>query len=134
MILITCVDDNGGMMFNHRRQSQDRVLRGKIIELTKGKKLLMNDYSSKQFTEECCKMVCEEPLERAAPGEYVFVENIPISSYSDKIEQVVLYRWNKVYPKDMTFDLSLEGFLLEKSTDYKGSSHDKITEEIYVRK
>ena len=25
MILIVCVDDNKGMMFNHRRQSQDRV-------------------------------------------------------------------------------------------------------------
>ena len=25
MILIVCIDDNKGMMFNHRRQSQDRV-------------------------------------------------------------------------------------------------------------
>ena len=28
MILIVCIDDNKGMMFNHRRQSQDGVLRG----------------------------------------------------------------------------------------------------------
>ena len=26
MIVIACLDDNGGMMFNHRRQSQDRML------------------------------------------------------------------------------------------------------------
>ncbi len=24
MIVIACLDDNGGMMFNHRRQSQDQ--------------------------------------------------------------------------------------------------------------
>lgn len=41
MILIVCVDDHNGMMFNHRRQSQDRILRGDILELTEGKILWM---------------------------------------------------------------------------------------------
>ena len=45
MILIVCVDDHNGMMFNHRRQSQDRILRADILELTGGKKLWMNAYS-----------------------------------------------------------------------------------------
>lgn len=27
MIVITCLDQKNGMMFNHRRQSQDSVLR-----------------------------------------------------------------------------------------------------------
>ena len=49
MILIVCVDDHNGMMFNHRRQSQDRVLRADILELTGGKKLWMNAYSRKQL-------------------------------------------------------------------------------------
>ena len=51
MILIVCVDDHNGMMFNHRRQSQDRVLRADVLELTVGKVLWMNAYSRKQFTE-----------------------------------------------------------------------------------
>ncbi len=34
MILIVCVDDNKGMMFNHRRQSQDRVLRRHILDMS----------------------------------------------------------------------------------------------------
>ena len=42
MILIVCVDDHNGMMFNHRRQSQDRILRGDILELTEGKILWMD--------------------------------------------------------------------------------------------
>ena len=49
MKIIVCVDNQNGMMFNHRRQSQDRVLRKRILELTGGKKLWMNAYSQKQF-------------------------------------------------------------------------------------
>ena len=52
MILIVCVDDHNGMMFNHRRQSQDRILRGDILELAEGKILWMDAYSKKQFVEE----------------------------------------------------------------------------------
>ncbi len=31
MIVMVCVDNRNGMMFNHRRQSQDRVLRRRNI-------------------------------------------------------------------------------------------------------
>ena len=41
MKIIVCVDNQNGMMFNHRRQSQDRVLRKRILELTGGEKLWM---------------------------------------------------------------------------------------------
>ena len=49
MIIIAAVDDRNGMMFNHRRQSQDKVLREKILSLTAGKLLWMDHYSAKQF-------------------------------------------------------------------------------------
>ena len=42
MIVIACLDDNGGMMFNHRRQSQDRVLRAHIAALVGDARLWMN--------------------------------------------------------------------------------------------
>ena len=45
MIVICVIDDHGGMLFNHRRQSQDRILRARILQRTKGKKLWMNAYS-----------------------------------------------------------------------------------------
>ena len=47
MILIVCIDDNKGMMFNHRRQSQDRVLRRHILDMVGNGKLWMNEYSGK---------------------------------------------------------------------------------------
>ena len=49
MILITCVDNNMGMLFNHRRQSQDRTLRERILKSASGKIFWMNHYSEKQF-------------------------------------------------------------------------------------
>ena len=52
MILIVCVDDNKGMMFNHRRQSQDRVLRRHILDRVGDAKLWMNGYSAKMFEKE----------------------------------------------------------------------------------
>ena len=47
MILIVCVDDNKGMMFNHRPQRQDRVLRRHILDRVGDAKLWMNGYSAK---------------------------------------------------------------------------------------
>lgn len=39
MIVMLCVDDKYGMMFNCRRQSQDRVLRERMQKLAGGKPL-----------------------------------------------------------------------------------------------
>ena len=86
MKIIVCVDNQNGMMFNHRRQSQDRVLRKRILELTGGKKLWMNAYSQKQFLQVNGNMSKEQEqsgqiqadeafLEKAGPREYCFVEN-----------------------------------------------------------
>ena len=47
MIIILCLDNNNGMMFNDRRQSQDRGLREYIAEMTKGEKVYMNAYTEK---------------------------------------------------------------------------------------
>ena len=52
MIVIACLDDNGGMMFNHRRQSQDRMLRAHIAALVGDARLWMNHYSAQQFDAE----------------------------------------------------------------------------------
>lgn len=42
MEIIACVDDNMGMMFNHRRQSQDQALIEHVLEATKGNKLYLS--------------------------------------------------------------------------------------------
>ena len=45
MILCVAVDDNMGMMFNRRRQSQDKNLRKYLIALAGERKLWINSYT-----------------------------------------------------------------------------------------
>lgn len=148
MKIIVCVDNQRGMMFNHRRQSQDRVLRKHILELTGGKKLWMNTYSGKQFLQDLPENASKESehsgqlgliqtdeafLEKAGIGEYCFVEDVDVALYESRIEEVILCCWNRDYPADMYFKMDLSGFKLAEMHEYAGSSHEKITEERYVR-
>lgn len=133
MIFITCVDDKMGMLFNRRRQSMDSAVRARILERCGGQKLWMNAYSYKQFNSAAGIMVDEAFMQKAAAGDCCFAENIAPGAYADKIEKIVLYKWNRVYPADLYFDLDLANWRLVESTDFAGTSHDKITEEVYVK-
>lgn len=137
MIIITAIDDRGGMMFNHRRQSQDRILREKILALTVDKRLWMNRYSEKQF-KDCHSShinVDDNFLTEAAPGEFCFVEDQAIAPHEKWIEQIILFKWNRKYPGDLYFDINLQGagWALERTEEFAGSSHEKITMEVYGR-
>ena len=130
MLLIVCVDDNMGMAFNHRRQSQDRLLRRRLLERVGASKLLMSPYTARQFDALPENVqVSEMFLSEAEAGEYCFAE----LSCPDDAEGVVLYRWNRSYPADVHFTLDLSAFRLAERTDFPGFSHPKITEEIYIK-
>ena len=128
MKLIVCLDDNRGMLFNNRRQSRDRVLIENILEYCKGEKLYTNEYSSKLFPENVVEVFRNvEDIENA----YCFAENFIVSE--NDVEEIIIYKWNRVYPADMYFNIDLNGWKLSETMDFEGSSHDKITREIYVR-
>ena len=135
MIVIVCVDDNMGMMFNHRRQSQDRVLRERILQKTKDIKLWMNHYSAKQFGDNAQVNIDDSFLSKAAPTDACFVEDQSTAPYEQWIDKIVLYKWNRTYPADMHFDipLSSKSWNLISTEDFVGSSHEKITEEVYTK-
>lgn len=140
MNIIVCVDDNNGMLFNHRRQSQDRVLRQRVLNLALNSRLLMNAYSCKQFAQDADEADCagitvsEDFLAEALPGDFCFVETDALEPVKDKIEKLIIYRWNRKYPADFRFDLNVEeGFQMTSTEEFTGSSHEKITEEIYVK-
>jgi len=57
-----------------------------------------------------------------------------IDSVSDRVEAVILYRWNRTYPADLRFDWTPSDFYLESAVEFPGNSHEKITREIYQRK
>ena len=78
--------------------------------------------------------VAEDFLDQAGAGEYCLLEDREAAPYLDKIEKIILYRWNRAYPGDFFFDIDLnEGWRKISSTDFPGSSHEKITEEVYVK-
>jgi hypothetical protein len=52
MIIMTVVDNHGGLCFNQRRQSQDRKLRQRMLEIAGARGIWMDSYSASMFTEE----------------------------------------------------------------------------------
>ena len=139
MQIIAAVDDGGGLMFNRRRQSQDRELRKRILALSDGSRLRMNAYSYGQFADieppPAQIAVDEDFLQKAADGDFCFVENAPVLPVLGRVERVILFRWNRAYPSDLRFDLDLSApiWRLAETEDFPGFSHEKITKEVYDR-
>ena len=135
MTVIVCVDDRMAMMFGKRRQSQDVLLRERVLAMTAGQKLWMNAYTAKQFVEhDVVQITVDEMfLDHAAAEDFCFVENLPMAERVDTIDRIILYRWNRHYPGNRYFDLPLDRYRLESTTEFVGNSHEKITEEIYIK-
>lgn len=135
MILIAAVDGKNGMMFNGRRQSRDSAVCRRILKLAQGRRLWMNSYSKKLFDgyEGGCIWVDEDFLEKGEEGDFCFVENRSVLPYTEKVEKVILFRWNRVYPSDFYFDLEVpkEGWRLAET--FSGTSHEEIRVEVYER-
>lgn len=132
MKVIVCVDDNLGMLFHKRRQSRDAKVIENIFQMTE--KLWIHPFSDKLFPGyEGQVVVNEEFLQRAGEGEVCFVENQQITPYEDKIEQIILYKWNRKYPADFKLDLELQNWELIEVLEFVGSSHERITRAIYQR-
>lgn len=135
--VIACVDDNYGLMFNQRRQSRDRIVIDHILQDARERCLYVDEYSAQLFAEadQCQIMIKPDFLECAGPEDCCFVENSPLLPYESKIDRIILYRWNRKYPADLYFDISLTeyGWRLTESIDFPGNSHEKITRKVYCK-
>lgn len=133
MKIIVCVDDKMGISFNGKRQSQDRVLYKHLVDMaeSKGVSLRMSEDSAKLFPDSHVVRVGRNfPIE-AFDTDYCFIEgNLP---KCDKVNEVVLCRWNRVYPSDEKLGIDLKDFKLVYTQEFVGSSHEKISLEFYKR-
>lgn len=130
MIAIVCLDLNNGMFFNNRRQSMDKLLRKDMLQMTKGSKLWMTDYSREQFNHFHEQIsISTGFFEEAEREDYCFIENCHLDE--NRIEKLIVYRWDKVYPSD--FRVNLAHWNLVSSLEFPGYSHDKITKEVYEK-
>ena len=135
MIIAVCVDGRGGVMFNRRRQSQDRAQREDLLNFCAGRRLWIAPYSAALFGEREEVRADEEFMDKAGDGEVCFVEDRPIAPYAEQIEAVVLYDWDRAYPADvhLDFDPAEAGFMLAEEREFPGTSHERIIRKIYVR-
>lgn len=133
MKLIFCVDENNGMMFMNKRQSQDSVLRKRLLEIVAPNKLWMSKYSAGQFEFFWSRRVSDDYMTKADEDDYCFIEDKDFSI--DKVNEIILCNWNRNYPATRYFDVDLEknGFKRISTEELVGSSHDKITIDIYRR-
>ena len=85
MKVFVCVDDNGGMLFNNRRQSRDQKVVEKIREIVGKEKLWIKEFSKAMFEESV--VIDDALLDQAGQGDYCFIENEHLSPYEEKIEE-----------------------------------------------
>ena len=129
MTLYICLDDRNGLQFNKRRQSRDSAVLEDIRSQLSGS-LLIDPFSEKLIREAQIPYVL--PPENAAD---YFAEDIPSQEVLDNTKELVIYRWNRHYPSDIRWepDMASLGFSLKETIEFPGTSHEKITREVYER-
>lgn len=134
MKIILTLDDSNGMLFNHRRQSSDIVVKNRIKDFIHGELLYLNAYSAEQFKDTDIPLsVNEDFLHKAGRREYCFVETEKLSDVKEDIEEFVIFRWNRRYPNDFVLDVLREqcGMACVSAEEFAGRSHERITMEIW---
>lgn len=133
MNLIICLDNKNGISFAGRRQSLDRVLAGHIVKLVKNSRLWMHPYSASFFPELPENAILDPEYHTRAAGEdYCFAETDLRAVSFAGVRSIIVYRWNRVYPADVHFPaVELEKRQKTVCAEFEGSSHDRITQEIY---
>lgn len=135
MKIIVCLDDKNGISFNNRRQSQDREVYRDMISLVGIDNLWMSSYSYKNLPSppENCH-VDDNYWEAAMENDFCFVEDKSILSNFQCASDIIIYRWNRVYPADVKLPVdALTGWDLVERVNFPGFSHDLITREVYHR-
>lgn len=127
MILITCIDNRNGIMFNKRRVSKDALLIERLKGITKENKIYVSEYSKPLF-DGFDNLVLS--IENLTNNDFYFLED---EDYTGNIDKIIIYKWNRDYPADKYFDIDLSSYELISTQDFQGSSHDLITEEIYIK-
>lgn len=134
MKLIVCLDDKCGVLFNNRRVSSDKEVIKHIQNLTAGGTLICSDYSAGLFPE---GSVCvqEDFADVSSDVAYYFLEGQDPTPVADRVRELIVYRWNRIYPSDYRFPMDLFGKRMRKVSQgqFPGNSHDLITWEVYRR-
>lgn len=133
MKLIFCIEKDKGLMFFGKRHTSDRVLMEKLLSLSAGQKLWVSSYTAKQFEDQNKVVIDNDYQSKAGENDYCFVEDLPYTIIG--VDEIILCHWNRKYPSDKYFQVDLKGNGFKKisTEDIVGSSHKKITIEVWSR-
>lgn len=134
MRIFVCVDDEGGMTFMGRRVTRDRIVTEDIAK-SAGEGLAVFPYSERLFKDLGYSPRTLSSDEEAVGCDSLFIEDRSVKKFLDKVDTLIIYRWNRLYPSDKKIDFLPEevGFSLIESVDIVGKSHEKITKEVFRR-
>lgn len=133
MVLIACVDDNNGLLFNNRRLSSD-INVVKDISL-KYDKIICSDYSYDLLKREKFSILNnnDDLVKKTNVEGIYFIEDV-IPENLELFNKIILYCWNRNYPSDLKLNINFDLFELQETINIDGNSHDIITKTIYKRK
>ena len=126
------IDDNNGMMFNHRRVSKDSKLCKELLTTvySSGGRLQIRPCSSPLFEDGV--YTSDDPWNKAGPNDIVFIEDVDPATILG-VTEVTLFRWNRKYPSDLKSTFNFSEYELVKIKEFTGSSHEKITKETWKK-
>lgn len=134
MIAAVCIDDRNGLLFNGRRLSRDKAQQEDLLTLCGEKRLWVSPFSEKLLDWAAERLLVDPAyLAKAGQGEICFVEADTLAD-TERLEGLILYRWNRAYPSDRKLEADLDAFELTERVEFPGSSHETITRETYRKK
>lgn len=136
MKLVICIEDRGGMLFNKRRVSRDKLMIADFAEYAGDSTVFIEPYSEELFSEASLNMIISEnPMKFAEDGDFVFIERQEPRAFAEAAKEIVIYKWGRRYPFDTSMNFSPEelGFKLESTFEFRGNAHEKITREVYKK-
>lgn len=135
LTIAVVLDKKEGMMIFGKRQSRDRVMIAEFVDSMGDKPIFISPFSKVIFEPHENVNIVENPFLESIDGGACFIENFALTPYLDMIETLIIYRWNELYPSDVKFDVEVDeaGFDLDSVYEFSGSSHDRITKEIYKK-
>lgn len=128
MRLIVIIDENNGLSFNNRRQTQDSFLIKHMIEIAEREssiiwikdrsKDLFEGYSNVQILDVDCFSI--------PAGDFIFLEDGDANEVAMASDVIYLYQWDKTYPSDEVFVFTnqlLNAFDVVESEEIEGEYH-----------
>lgn len=131
MTLFVCLDENGGMSFNNRRQSSDRAVLDYMYSKARsdGKVLYASERSKKLLSKNEIDAVFVESVSDIPLDGFYFAEDLSFLSVLEGVDKIIVFRWHTVYPADVFFPLPLKSALRLSSVELETGSHGKVTVE-----